>query len=169
MKSISKKGKVFCLVLLIGAVCIPVLNAGVISVPPIAARADEQEGFTWFADMTQFYVDGFQYNPSPDVYIPVNLPNGVSIKKFIAILTDETADLRYPIDVELVRVNLATGNMDYMGGVNSAKGHALDRKELTTTNISYRTVDNTRFAYAVYITEWYPTIDRKFHGAKIYY
>lgn len=169
MNHISRVGGVFLFFVMIGATTAPHAIAGVVNVSPFLAKADVSDGFSFYADMIQFYVDSFDLNPSPDTYIPVSLPQGAIVKKFAATLTDNTVDLRYPIEASLVRFKLSDGNMEYMAGVDSAVGHAINRVTISTTKINNKTINNNLYVYAIYITEWYPTIDRKFHGAIISY
>ncbi len=168
MKNISLRAKVFFLTVFFGIILITALNAGVVSIPACAARPSDDEttaSSTWYSDASEFY---FDTDDITDVYIPVNLPNGVSVKKFSAILSDGSGG-QYDISVALLRVNLLTGISEDMAGVSTTVPGTYNRKLMSDTSINHKIVNNNLYAYALRLSVWYAYSDKKFHGAQIFY
>jgi len=172
MKNKSLWAEVFFLTVSLGIILVPVLNAGVVSIPGCAARPNDDDTSSggWYSDASDFALLGGQI---ADIYFPVCLPNDVKVKKFTAIVSNDIPGGTHfsDFEVDLERVNLLTGQEDIMGGVdaNYPTGVTYNRTPLSTTQISHKTVNNNLYSYVIHISYYYSDPGKIFHGALIYY
>jgi hypothetical protein len=170
MKRNSIRGRVCVLLVSLCIILVAASNAGVISIPPCAARPSDSTSTAaeWYSNISEFYFTAD--DTFADAMIPLHLPNGVSVKKLAAVLTDPAPGRFYNISVALVRVNLVTGNVETLGIVDTSdSSKTYDRTPVSTTLISHRTVNNEVYAYAIDVFVDSSMWVQKFHGAKIYY
>jgi len=101
---------------------------------------------------------------------PVNLPNGVTMKKLVAYITDNTVRDEARMMVILSRHNLRTGVREQMA--SRARGGDFaspEIVELTASPIDFAKIDNDNYSYNLVVIFGLHDPNLKFHGAKIYY
>jgi len=101
---------------------------------------------------------------------PVNLPNGVTVKKVVAYVLDNTPRDEARMMIILGRHNFRTGAREQMGnragGGNSANPAIA---EFTLSPINFAKIDNENYSYYLIAIFGMQDPNLKFHGAKIYY
>lgn len=101
---------------------------------------------------------------------PINLPDGVTVKKLVAYITDNTPEDEARILIILGRQNLQTGIREQMVSIGTGGASASPaRRELTASAINFARVNNDRYSYHLIVIFGRQNPNLKFHGAKIRY
>jgi hypothetical protein len=122
----------------------------------------------WYAYSNEFYYDtGF-----PDsVYgsAAVYLPQGATVKRFYAVITDNGSGIDEAVAVFISRQDLETGVENSLAYVSSDPLMPNPNRRLLQDNsINYATID-FRYTYVLKVRFWAGTPNVKFHGAIIVY
>jgi len=166
-----KKFLLAALVVLMGASCFP-FSAKIYSIPPCAL--DHWDSATMAFPHNRWETE-FSFKTSgsyEDIVMiaPVNLPHGVTVKKLVAYITDNTPRDEARMMIILGRHNLRTGVREQMA--NRARGGDFaspEIVELTASPIDFAKIDNENYSYHLIAIFGMHDPNLKFHGAKIYY
>jgi hypothetical protein len=80
-------------------------------------------------------------------YASVNLPNGANVTKITFFFKSAGTAYRYS-EEWMFRYNLTSGAIDWMGGIEVSE--PTSETSFSTTDIAYRIVDNSQFAYSLF-------------------
>ena len=164
MKNKSLRAQVFFLIGFLGIILTTALNAGVVSIPPCAAKPGDK-GFYGdvYSDFSEFYdISGYYM----EQIFPVYFPNGVSLKKLTAFFTGPKINLHF-IYVRLYRVKFATGVAEIIADVISSYNVTYNRAPVSKTITSNtRVVNNNVYSYVLVL---YGDNGFTFNGAQIFY
>jgi len=130
------------------------LEAGTYTIPPCAFTPLDYQRSTltpWYAYPSELYVNG------PVAYeagfvAPLNLPNGVTIKKITIYFTDERDAEFQEVIFWFKRVKLSTGvQEDFASGATDELGSGAGRRSivLTGSRLYSKTVNNNAYAYSI--------------------
>ncbi|MCJ7586338.1 MAG: hypothetical protein MUQ00_00305 [Candidatus Aminicenantes bacterium] len=153
-------------VLISGLLLTSVLNAAWISISPAALRPSDSlaDSIVWHATPSEFYFE--TYAPYV-VNVPLNLPDGVALKKFIIYVTDQSGPSNN-IWVHIQRQSLATGTVVSVATITTMDLGSLTRAMLSR-DLTAITVNNSLYSYSLRINFDYAGSKMKFHGARISY
>jgi hypothetical protein len=117
---------------------------------------------------------GFYFDQTSSSYddaimlVALNLPNGVTLNRLTIFVTRNTADGDIYITVYLMRHELATGATKTMATIYTwGLPASATRKSLSTTALSYPTINNSKYTYSMWVGFSRPVSALKFHGAKL--
>lgn len=167
MKKILGILSIFSLLFLSHFIFVDYAEAGVITISPTAVRPSDylSNRYFWYANPDEFFFD--VYETGFEVFVPVNIPNAVLIKGFVAYLSDGTGRWE-SLSVYLERHNLKSGEVDIMASVGTGF------TTVTRARLVARTIDNGKIinhTYSYHLRLVFNSADPslKFHGAKIIY
>jgi hypothetical protein len=130
------------------------LEAGTFAVPPCAFMPLDYQKCTltpWYAYPWELYVGGpVAYDAA--FVAPLNLPNGVTIKKITIYFTDERDVEFQEVIFWFKRVKLSTGvQEDIASGNTDELASAAGRRSivLTGSRLHNKTVNNNAYAYSI--------------------
>jgi hypothetical protein len=143
-------------------------SVGVITISPTAVRPSDylSDGYSWYADPDAFYFNDYR---GYEVFVPLNIPHKVQVKKFVAYLSDGTGRWE-SLEVYLERQSLKSGKVDIMASVSTGIGlEILQRVMLTDDTIDKALIKNQTHSYHLRLVFNSSDPSLKFHGAKIIY
>ncbi len=101
---------------------------------------------------------------------PVNLPDGVTLKKLTTYLTDNTDRDEARMLIILGRHNLQTAVREQMVSIGTRGCTASpDQREFSASTINFARINNDKYSYHLIVIFGMQDPNLKFHGAKIYY
>jgi hypothetical protein len=132
------------------------IEAGTITIPPCAFTPLDYQTCTlahWYAYPYALSVS--PYPNGPEFVAPLNLPNGVTIKKITIYFTDELGGDFTSIEVAFWRVKLSTGLHDYIADGDTANyGAASGRRSmvLSGSQLTNKIINNSSYAYSIRVS-----------------
>ena len=166
-----KKFLVVVLFVLAGVSC-HLFSAKIYTIPPCAL--DHWDSVTMSFPHNRWETE-FSFKTSgsyEDIVMiaPVNLPDGVTVKKLMTYLTDNTDRDEARMMIILGRHNLQTGVREQMVSLSTRGCNASPTQiERTASTINYARINNDKYSYHLIVIFGMQDPDLKFHGAKIYY
>ncbi len=149
------------------------LEAGTVTIPPCAFTPqdwDTSNNTQWYAYPGELYVAS--YTPG-QFAAPLNLPNGVTLKKITIYFTDESNAALANLQVRFLRTKLADGSQDVIVGDNTYHYPAANGRRsivLTGSRLHYKTINNNSYAYSIDVLfDSESTINVKLHEIVIAY
>ena len=136
------------------------LEAGVFTVALCSFRFTDyysSNNIPWFANTWGLHVDSSPH--AGYIEAPLNLPNGVTIKKITIYFTHRAADDYHYFNLECLRVKMSTGtaeNIAYLttNGLPASDEYPI-KVVLSGSQLTNKTVNNNTYAYCVRI--FFPT------------
>lgn len=161
---------------LFGLVCLvglatPMLEAAVIMISPMACQPDQPLTHVYYVDPICLYVT--YWDPASPVsatfYVPLYLPQGVSLKKFTLYYEDNGSAAADYLSAGVMRMHALTGVGDVVCAVNTVGlGSSPSRLALSTNLMVYNTVNNKNYSYCLAVVLFRGcSTGVKFCGAKI--
>jgi hypothetical protein len=127
------------------------LDAGVIMISPCAFKLHDTSLQDHYLSQSAFlYVTNWdaEYPANADFFAPLNLPQGVIIKKMTVFLTDNGSGPNDYLIVFLKRANAKTGAVEVLAGTTMEGGlTSPNRRIIANTTLSYATIDNRTYSY----------------------
>lgn len=127
------------------------LEAGVIMISPCAFKLYDTGLQHYYRSQSDFiYVTlwdpGAPYDA--DFFAPLNLPQGVVLRKLTIYITDDGSEASDFLIVMLKRVNAKTGAVEVLAGIDtSGLPSSPYRQILSKTTLIYKTIDNKNYSY----------------------
>ncbi len=148
------------------------LGAGkVMSISPAALttlKSADAQDWSFMTYSNQAYIQS-STELGPRLHVPINLPNGAVVTKLTVFIRDNNDTEN--INVYLIRTELATSAINYLGSVHSSGlASSTDRRILKDSTINYAVVKNHRYTYHLEVRFGFTnSTGLIFFGAKINY
>jgi hypothetical protein len=133
------------------------LEAGTYTIPPCAFMPIVYETYPleWCAYNNALLLSNTPRARNADFVAPLNLPNGITIKKITIYFTDENGADWSDIDIRILRYELSTGESEYLATCYTGELATVQGRRslvLTGSRLHYKTINNNSYAYSIRVS-----------------